>query len=43
MRYGHLCGFLEAKMVNSGIAYLNVNAGQNKFEVKILKNAAKMV
>ena len=46
MRYGHLCAFLEAKLVILGpIDFLfglpinlNVNAGQNKFEVDILKN-----
>ena len=79
MRYGHLCGFLEAKLVILGpidflfgfcmqdtfarathsakrarddrvsciqiwFAYqsYSVNAGQNKFEVDILKNVAKI-
>ena len=45
LRYGHLCGFLEAKLVILGpIDFLFglpinfiVNAGQNKFEVDILK------
>ena len=45
LRYGHLCGFLEAKLVILGpIDFyfglpinLNVNAEQNKFEVDILK------
>ena len=43
MRYGHLRGFLEAKLVICGPIdllfglpiKLNVNAGQNKFEVDI--------
>ena len=46
----HLCGFLEAKLVILGpIDFLFglpinliVNAGQNKFEVDILKNVAKI-
>ena len=50
MRYGHLCAFLEAKLVILGpIDFLFglpinliVNAGQNKFEVDILKNVAKI-
>ena len=50
LRYGHLCGFLETKMVILGPIdflfglpiILNVNAGQNKFEVNILKNASKI-
>ena len=50
MRYGHLCSFLEAKLVILGpIDFLFglpinliVNAGQNKFEVDILKNVAKI-
>ena len=50
MRYGHLCAFLEAKLVILGpIDFLFglpinliVNAGQNKFEVDILKNVDKM-
>ena len=50
LRYGHLCAFLEAKLVILGpIDFLFglpinliVNAGQNKFEVDILKNVAKI-
>ena len=50
LRYGHLCGFLEAKLVIlSPIDFLFgfpfnliVNAGQNKFKVDILKNVAKI-
>ena len=50
MRYGHLCGFLEAKLVILGpIDFLFglpinliVNVGQNKFEVDISKNVAKI-
>ena len=51
MRNGRLSGFLEAKMVISGPidflfglpVNLNVNARQNKFEIYVLKNAAKIV
>ena len=50
LRYGHLWGFLEAKLVILGLIdflfdlpfNLIVNAGQNKFEVDILKNVAKI-
>ena len=50
LRYGHLCAFLEAKLVIlSPIDFLFglpinliVNAGQTKFEVDILKNVAKI-
>ena len=50
MRYGHLCGFLEAKLVILGpIDFLVglpidliVNVRQNKFEVDISKNVAKI-
>ena len=50
MRYGHLCAFLEAQLVILGpIDFLFglpinpiVNAGQNKFEVDISKNVAKI-
>ena len=50
MRYGHLCGFLVAKLeilgptdFLSGLPInLIVNAGQNKFEVDFLKNVAKI-
>ena len=50
LRYGHLCGFLGAKLVILGptdflfglAINLIVNAGQNKFEVDILKNVAKI-
>ena len=50
LRYGHLCGFLEAKMVILGpIDFLfglpinlNINAGKNKFEVDIFKNVVKI-
>ena len=50
MRYGHLCGFLEAKLVILGpIDFLFglpinliVNVRQNKFEVDISKNVAKI-
>ena len=50
MRYGHLCGFLYAKLVILGPTdflfglpiNLIVNAGQNKFDVDILKNVAKI-
>ena len=50
LRYGHLCGFLEAKLVILGpIDFLFglpinhiVKAGQNKFEVDILKSVAKI-
>ena len=50
MRYGHLCGFLEAKLVILGpIEFLFVlpinlivNVGQNKFKVDIPKNVAKI-
>ena len=46
----HLCGFLEAKLVILGPTdflfglpiNLIVNAGQNKFEVDILKHVAKI-
>ena len=47
LRYGHLCDFLEAKLVILGpIDFLFglpiVNAWQNKFEVDILENVAKI-
>ena len=50
MRYGHLCGFLEAKLVILGpIDFLFslpinliVNVRQKKFEVDISKNVAKI-
>ena len=50
LRYGHLCAFLEAKLIILGpIDFLFglpinliVNAEQNKFEVDILKNVAKI-
>ena len=50
LRYGHLCGFLEAKVVNLGpIDFqlglplnINMNHGQNTFEVHTSKNVAKM-
>ena len=50
LRYGHLCGFLEAELVILGsIDFLFglpinciVNARQNKFEVDISKNVAKI-
>ena len=50
LRYGHLCGSLEAKLVIFGPTdflfglpiNLNINAGQNKFEVDILNNVAKI-
>ena len=50
LRYGHLCGFFEANLVIFGpIDFLFglpinliVNAGQNKFEIDILNNVAKI-
>ena len=50
LRYGHLCGFLWAKLEILGSTdflfglpiNLIVNVGQNKFEVDILKNLAKI-
>ena len=50
LRYGHLCAFFGAKLVILGpIDFLFglpinliVNAWQNKFEVDILKNVAKI-
>ena len=53
LRYGHFGEFLEFfwdGMANLGLIdfklglyiKVNVNAGQNKFEVHILKNVAKM-
>ena len=50
LRYGHLCGFLGAKLVILGPTdflfglpiNLIVNVGQNKCEVDILKNVAKI-
>ena len=49
-KYGHWCGFLQAKLVILGpIDFLFglpiniiVNAGQNKFKVDILKNVAEI-
>ena len=48
LRYGHLCGFLEAKLVILGpidfllglLINIILNAWQNKFEVDIFKNVA---
>ena len=50
LRYGHFGEFLEFRMANLGLIdfklglhiKVNVNAGQNKFEVHISKNVAKM-
>ena len=50
LRYGHFGEFLEDIMANLGMIdfkldlyiKVNVNAGQNKFEVHILKHLAKM-
>ena len=50
LKYGHLCGFLEAKLVIFGpIDFLFglpinliVNTGQNIFEIDILNNVAKI-
>ena len=53
LRYGHFGEFLEffwARIANLGLIdfklglyiKVNVNAGQNKFEVHISKNVAKM-
>ena len=50
LRYGHFCGFLEAKLVNlSPIDFLlglpldiNANDGQNKFEIHISINMERI-
>ena len=50
MAIGHLCGFLEAKwlflirLTSNLVCLTNLNVNeQNKFEVDILKNVAKIV